>query len=117
MCRILILAKCASLLCACGKKETPADLVVRGGTIYTVDPSKPTAEAVAIRNGIIVAVGSAAEIQPFIGDQTQFVELNGPTATPGFIEGHGQVVGIGYNELELDFMKAKSFDEIVSMVK
>ncbi|MGC3948779.1 MAG: amidohydrolase [Chryseolinea sp.] len=102
---------------ACGKKELPADLVIRGGTIYTVDAAKPTAEAIAIRNGTIIAVGASNDVQPFVGKETQILELNGRTATPGFIEGHGHLMGIGYNELELDLMKAKSFDEIVSMVK
>jgi predicted amidohydrolase YtcJ len=116
--RISILALCLiALASSCGKKEMPADLVVRGGTIYTVDSNKPTAEAIAIRKGVIVTVGTAAEIQPFIGEQTQFVELAGRIATPGFIEGHGHLMGIGYNELELDLMQTTSFDEIISMVK
>ena len=114
--RINVLVLCIVAF-ACGRKESPAELVIRGGTIYTVDPSKPTADAIAIRNGIIVAVGNSAEVQPFIGGETQILELEGRTATPGFIEGHGHLMGIGYNELELDLMKAKSFDEIVSMVK
>src|SRR6187401_679486 len=112
--RIFILALSLIALASCGKKETPADLIVRGGTIYTVDSTKPTAEAIAIRNGVIVAVGTAAAVEPFIGEQTQFVELNGRVATPGFIEGHGHLMGIGYNELELDLMQTTSFDEIVS---
>lgn len=115
--RISILLFCLVVIVSCGRKETPADLIIRGGTIYTVDSAKPTAEAIAIRKGVIVAVGTVAEVQPFAGAQTQFLELNGRTATPGFIEGHGHLMGIGYNELELDLMQTKSFDEIVSMVK
>lgn len=115
--RILIVVFVVATLASCGKKEIPADLIVRGGVIYTVDANNPVVEAVAIRNGTIVALGTSTELQPFIGDQTQFVELNGRAATPGLIEGHGHLMGIGYNELELDFMGAKSFDEIVSMVK
>ncbi|MEJ1241569.1 amidohydrolase [Chryseolinea sp. T2] len=114
--RIILLVVVIAVF-SCGKKELPADLVIRGGTIYTVDPEKPTAEAIAIRKGTIVAVGTTADVQPFITEETQILELNGRTATPGFIEGHGHLMGIGYNELELDLMKAKSFDEIVSMVK
>lgn len=102
---------------SCGKKELPADLVIRGGTIYTVDPGQPKAEAVAIRDGKIVAVGSTAVVENFIGDRTQLLELQGRVATPGFIEGHGHLMGVGYNELELDFMQARNFDEIISMVK
>lgn len=117
MSRTIFIFGLAIITLACGSKETPADLVIRGGTIYTGNPSRPTAEAVAVRNGIIVAVGASGSVDPFIGDQTQFLELDGRTATPGFIEGHGHLMGVGYNELELDFMQTKSFDEIISMVK
>lgn len=105
------------IVASCGEKELPADLVIRGGVIYTVDPAHPKADAVAIRAGKIVAVGNASDMDKFTGDQTEFLELEGRVATPGFIEGHGHLMGIGYNELELDFMQATSFDEIISMVK
>ncbi|NJL29725.1 MAG: hypothetical protein HC897_18475 [Thermoanaerobaculia bacterium] len=53
----------------------PAELVVRGGKIVTVDPARPVVEALAARGGKIVALGSAAEIEAFVGPQTEIVEL------------------------------------------
>jgi predicted amidohydrolase YtcJ len=53
----------------------------------------------------------------FKGPNTQIINLKGKTLTPGLIEGHGHIMGLGYNEMNLDLMGTKNFDEIVSMVK
>lgn len=115
--RYILLLVLAIAFASCARKETPADIVIRGGKIYTVTSARPVVEALAIRNGVIVAVGTADEINPYVGEKTEILELNGRVATPGFIEGHGHLMGIGFNEIELDFMQVKSFDEIVSMVR
>jgi len=94
----------------------PADLVLRGGRLVTLDSRVPEAQALAARNGSIVAVGSNTDIQRYIGPSTQVVELNGQFAMPGFIEGHGHFSGIGEGKLNLDLMNTKSWDEIVHMV-
>ena len=94
----------------------PADLVLRGGRIITLDERTPEAQALAARNGAIVAIGSAAEVARFIGPQTQVIDLAGETAIPGFIEGHGHFNGIGEGKMNLDLMNTKSWDEIVHMV-
>jgi predicted amidohydrolase YtcJ len=97
-------------------QQTPADLVLRGGRILTVDDRRPEVQALAARGGRIVAVGSNADMAPFIGASTQVIDLAGQLAIPGFIEGHGHFTGIGENHLNLDFMNTKSWDEIVQMV-
>ena len=94
----------------------PADLVLRGGKIVTLDPAKPEVQALAARGGAIVAIGSAQEIAPFIGPSTEVIDLAGQLAIPGFIEGHGHFTGIGEGKLNLDLMNTKSWDEIVAMV-
>ena len=94
----------------------PADLVLRGGRIFTLDDKLPAAEALAARDGRIVAVGTAAEIAPLIGPATEVVELNGAFAMPGFIEGHGHFTGVGENRLNLDLAGTTSWDEIVQLV-
>src|SRR6185436_8012532 len=55
--------------------------------------------------------------QKFKGDQTQEIDLLGKTMTPGFIEGHGHLMGLGYSELNLDLMYVKSYEELVAKVK
>jgi predicted amidohydrolase YtcJ len=94
----------------------PADLVLRGGRIVTLDTQTPEAQALAARNGAVVALGSDANIARYIGPSTQVIDLAGQLAIPGFIEGHGHFNGIGEGKLNLDLMNTKSWDEIVHMV-
>ncbi|HNC13693.1 MAG TPA: amidohydrolase family protein, partial [Cyclobacteriaceae bacterium] len=98
-----------------GKK--PADLVITGGTIYTMDASQPVVEAVVVNEDTIVFAGTAKAAAEWIGDNTNVIELQGKTMVPGFIEGHGHFMGVGYNELDLDLSGVKTFDEIVERVR
>ncbi|MBP2681444.1 MAG: hypothetical protein H6Q78_1307, partial [Candidatus Krumholzibacteriota bacterium] len=65
-----------------------ADVVFTNGKIYTVNAESPFAEAVAVKDGQIVEVGSAKDIKEFIGKSTRVVDLGGAFALPGFIDGH-----------------------------
>lgn len=104
------------LFYGCNTKE-PATLVIRGGKIYTVNTNNDVAEAIALANDKIVFVGSAKEVEKYIGDKTKVIDLGGKTLTPGFIENHGHIMGVGYNEIELDLAGVRSFDEMIEMVK
>ena len=66
----------------------PADRIIRGGPIVTVNPAQPAAEAVAIAGGRIAAVGSEADVMRLKGDGTEVVDLAGRTLVPGFVDGH-----------------------------
>ena len=113
-----LLAGLALILClsACGGDPAPADLVITGGRIVTMDPNQPEVEAIAARGQQVVAVGSAAEIARLIGDGTDVVELDGALAVPGFIEGHGHFTGLGRSRMILDLTRVGSYEEIVEMV-
>jgi hypothetical protein len=63
-----------------------------------------------------VAVGSDAEIAPYIGSGTEVVELAGRLVLPGFIEGHGHFMGLGEAKLNLDLAAVRNWDEIVGLV-
>jgi hypothetical protein len=65
-----------------------ADLVLTNGRIYTVDAANPWAEAVAIRGGRFIAVGSAADVDPLIGANTRVLDLNGRFTMPGLYDMH-----------------------------
>ncbi len=93
-----------------------ADRILTGGTVITVDTNLPEAEAVALKDGRIVAVGSADEIARHIGDATEVIALDGRVAMPGFIEGHGHFLGLGQSLMMLELLPTRSFDEIVAMV-
>jgi predicted amidohydrolase YtcJ len=98
-------------------QEAPAELVLRNGKIVTVDPERPEARALAARGGVIVKVGSDADVAAFIGPSTRVIDLAGALAIPGFIEGHGHFMSIGQAELELKLATMKNWDEIVQAVK
>ena len=102
---------------SCSEKKTPADLIIRGGIIYTAEDSNPVVEAVAVIGDKIVYAGDLKNSSKFEGENTRVIDLQGKTMTPGFIEGHGHFFGVGYFENDLDLMKAKNYDEIVEMVR
>jgi predicted amidohydrolase YtcJ len=97
-------------------QPAPADLVLRGGKIVTVDDARPTAEAMAIRGDTIVAVGSEAAIKGFIGPATRVIDLKGALATPGFIDAHAHFTGVGEAARNLKLANAKNWADIVRMV-
>jgi predicted amidohydrolase YtcJ len=103
------------LLLGCGSAVGP-DTIFINGIIYTVDETNPKVEALAVTDGMIQNVGSSAEISKLAGDNTKIVDLQGKTMTPGFIESHAHLMGIGYNKLELDLMYVKTYDELVEKV-
>ncbi len=94
----------------------PADLVLRGGKVATVDPALGNAEAIAVNGYQVTAVGSNDEISAYIGPQTEVIELNGRFAMPGFIEGHGHYMGLGRSKQILDLRSVRNWGEIVTMV-
>ena len=114
------LASGVILLAACADSQpdapSPADLVLRGGIVATVDADDSMAEALAISGGWIVAVGSDEEVEPYIGAETEVIELNGRLAAPGFIEGHGHYMSLGNSKTILDLNGAANWDAIVEMV-
>lgn len=104
------------LLYGCNTKQ-PATVVLRGGKVYTVNTGNDVAEAIAINDDKIVFVGSDKDVEKYIGDKTEVIDLDGKILTPGFIESHGHIMGVGYNEIELDLAGVQSFDEMIEMVK
>src|SRR5262245_5710366 len=117
MIRLIAFILLVTIFVSCSEKKQPADLIITNGTIYTMNDQQKTAEAIAVKDGKILAVGSKSEINVYKGDNSQVIDLEGKTMTPGFIEGHGHIMGVGYNELNLDLMSVKSYDELVAKVK
>lgn len=107
----------AALVAPRGAAAQAADLVLRNGKIVTVDPARPQAQALAVRGDRIVALGSDAEIAKLTGPRTRVIDLHGRLAVPGFIEAHGHFMGLGQALMELDLTKARTWDDIVAMVR
>src|SRR5215471_13926850 len=72
-----------------------ADLVLTGGAVYTVDAARSWAQAVAVKDGRIAAVGSDAGMRPYVGARTEVVNLRGRMVLPGFQDAHVHVSGGG----------------------
>src|SRR2546430_13744128 len=70
--------------------------------IFTAEPDHPYAEAVAIRNGKIVAVGSCAEVKKAAGKDAEFADLHGQSLLPGFIDSHSHFVPGGLSLISAD---------------
>jgi predicted amidohydrolase YtcJ len=68
-----------------------ADRIFIGGPVLTMNDAQPRAEAVAIKDGIIIAVGTAAEMEAFKGEGTEVIDLQGRALLPGFFDAHGHV--------------------------
>lgn len=95
----------------------PADLVLRDATIATLVPAEPYAQAVAVRNHRIEALGSDKGIVKYIGPHTKVLDLHGAFVTPGFFDSHVHVFATGKSLMELNVGKPSTWAGIVKMVK
>jgi predicted amidohydrolase YtcJ len=93
-----------------------ADLVLENGKVVSVERSIPVAQAIAVREGKILAIGSTAAMKKHKGPSTQVVDLKGALAIPGLIEGHGHFTGLGAFKRSLNLRNSKNWNEIVAMV-
>jgi predicted amidohydrolase YtcJ len=96
----------------------PAQLVLFNGRILTVDAADSIAQAIAIRDGKIVAIGTDRDILRLVGAGTRRIDLNGRAATPGLIDSHAHVADGGVEELyHVHLSDAKSVAEVVRRVR
>jgi len=82
--------------------SAPADTILVGGAVHTCDPAQPWAQAVAVRDGRIVAVGTDGEMRARRGPRTEVLELAGRTLLPGFQDAHAHPVGGGMDRRRCD---------------
>ena len=91
--KIILLVSALFLLIACEKQEK-ADILVVNANIYTVDDSFSKAEAVAIKGGKFIAVGTTAELKKkYVAEKT--IDAEGKTIVPGLIDAHCHFYGLG----------------------
>ncbi len=95
----------------------PADLVLSGGHVHTVDPTRPRAEAVAVRGERIVAVGSAADIAGLIGPRTRVVDLAGRLLVPGFQDAHIHPIFAGVDRLQCDVREGRGRAAVLALIR
>ena len=83
-----------------------ADAIYSGGPILTMDDQRPRAEAIAIRSGRIVTVGSRDEVEHLADAGTRRIDLGGRTLLPGFFDAHGHVTMVGLQALSANLLPA-----------
>ena len=104
-----LLRSCSVLLalalfgCGTGTPEV-ADTIYSGGPILTIDDDQPIVEAVAVRDGRILAVGDTDSVLAHRGDSTEVFDLAGRTMLPGFVDSHGHVVMGGLQALSANLL-------------
>jgi hypothetical protein len=94
-----------------------ADVVFTNARIWTVDKSRPNAEAVAVLGGRILAVGTGAEIKKNVGKPTKVYDLGGKRMLPGFIDNHTHFMSGGFQLQSVDLKHAKSEQEFAKLIR
>src|SRR5438874_49091 len=95
----------------------PADIVFTNGNIYTVSDKQPHAEAVAVKGGRIVFVGSNAAVKEYQGSNTRVVDLRGETVVPGMTDAHYHFIGVGQREMTLNLEGIDSLQKFLAKVR
>ncbi|MGI9629164.1 MAG: amidohydrolase [Longimicrobiales bacterium] len=103
----------ALVLAGCGE-SSPADLVLHGGAVITFAEGGEQSQAIAIRDGRIVAVGSDSEVLTHVGDNTRSVDLGGRTVVPGLTDNHFHSLGGGPG---VDLSGARSLQEVIASIR
>jgi predicted amidohydrolase YtcJ len=91
----------------------PADLLIVGGTVLTLDRADPRVEALAIRDGAVQMFGKRAELERLKGPDTKVLDLQGGLAVPGLTDAHAHFTGIGAGLETIDLRGAQSVEEVV----
>jgi predicted amidohydrolase YtcJ len=111
-----LLAACLGGLACHDATPAPADLVLFGGKIVTLESGLGEVQALAARDGVIVALGTDAEIRRYAGIETRSIDLEGRLVVPGFIEGHGHFTGIGAALMNIELRSLSSWNEVVEVI-
>jgi predicted amidohydrolase YtcJ len=93
----------------------PADMVVTNARIYTVDSQRPTASAMAIKDGRILFVGD--DVAAYIGTATKKIDAHGATVVPGLIDSHGHMESLGEELATFDLRNVKTVAEVAAIVR
>lgn len=95
----------------------PAELIVHNGKVVTLDAKSTVAEAVAVRDGKILAVGTNAEILKLKGDKTRIIDAGGKTVLPGLYDSHVHPTGVAVGEVGDPVPLLRSIVEVLDYIK
>jgi predicted amidohydrolase YtcJ len=97
--------------------RSPASLLLLHGRVYTADPARPWAQALAIRDDTILAVGSDGEAEAYRGTGTREIDLGGRMVMPGIVDSHTHVLIASESRSQADMVEAKTLDEIGTIIR
>ena len=119
VCRAVAIVLACGLAAGCQRtapEGNMVDLVLVNGKVWTGDAERPWAEAVAVRGGTILAVGTTAEMGKLSPSGMKLVDLGGALLLPGFIDSHTHFLAGGFALKSIDLRKAKSRSEFVALI-
>lgn len=112
---LLILVLCCIL--PVSAKIEPADTIFKNGNVYTVNDRQPRAEAIAVKGGKIIFVGSNKDVKDYEGKTTRVIDLKGNTVVPGLTDSHYHLSGVGEREMNLNLEGITSLEDFLAKVK
>lgn len=114
------------MMAACNRAGDPepissstetADTVFTNAQVYTVNPAKEWAEAVAVRHNKIIYVGDTAGMAAMIGDDTEVIDANGKMILPGFVSGHDHLTASNWTKAGVNLFPGRSKEEYLQLIK
>jgi predicted amidohydrolase YtcJ len=113
---VLILTAISLIMAISCQVQEKADLVLRGGKVVTVDEDFSIQEAVAVKGGRIIFVGSRDAVENCIGPETKVIELEEKLILPGLVDAHAHMHSLGEELTYLNVTGAASFEQIIDKV-
>ena len=114
--KICLLFIACLLIHACDSDPADVDLILHHAVIWTGDKAQKEAEAIAIKDDVIVAIGSNKEILDRASKNTETIDANGRFIVPGFIDTHVHIVDGGFNLLSVKLRDANTKEEFVNRI-
>lgn len=94
-----------------------ADLILLAERIHTLDPALPHAQSVAIKDGVIIGVGGAADVRDWRGTRTEIIDLGAATVTPGLLDGHSHPLVGADMTAGIDLSSVTNLDQLVAALR
>ena len=114
---LLLLVLLLGLAAGLPSEPPDADVVLTNGNIYTVDVRLGRVEAIAITRGKIAAVGTAEEMQHWVGPETKVIDLEGKFVLPGFNDAHTHLANAGQGSLSVNVEGTRSIAEFQQRIR
>ncbi|HEX2722949.1 MAG TPA: amidohydrolase [Gemmatimonadaceae bacterium] len=96
--------------------QSPADLILVNGRIYTVDDARPMVSGLAVRGGRVLLAASDREVRALAISRTRVIDLRGATVIPGMVDAHAHLLGLGTSLRNVKLAGSKSYEEVIARV-